>query len=87
MHAITAKAGMVGLTRALAKELAPTITVNCVVPGTIDTVRGFAAGGNAGRASLPDNLAGRPADRKRLPRWCAISARRRRASSPGRRSM
>ena len=59
VHAITAKAGMVGLTRALAKELAPTITVNCVVPGSIDTVRGFAAGGNAGRASLPDNLAGR----------------------------
>jgi 3-oxoacyl-[acyl-carrier protein] reductase len=59
VHAITAKAGMVGMTRALAKELAPTVTVNCVVPGTIDTVRGFAAGGNAGRASLPDNLAGR----------------------------
>ena len=59
VHAVTAKAGMLGLTRALAKELAPTITVNCVVPGTIDTVRGFAAGGNAGRASLPDNLIGR----------------------------
>ncbi|MEJ0019790.1 MAG: SDR family oxidoreductase [Acetobacteraceae bacterium] len=60
VHAITAKAGMVGMTRALAKELAPAVTVNCVVPGTIDTVRGFAAGGNAGRASLPDNLMGRP---------------------------
>jgi 3-oxoacyl-[acyl-carrier protein] reductase len=60
VHAITAKAGMVGMTRALAKELAPTVTVNCVVPGTIDTVRGFAAGGNAGRASLPDNLIARP---------------------------
>ena len=41
VHAVTAKAGMVGMTRALAKELAPTVTVNCVVPGTIDTVRGF----------------------------------------------
>jgi 3-oxoacyl-[acyl-carrier protein] reductase len=60
VHAITAKAGMVGMTRALAKELAPTVTVNCVVPGTIDTVRGFAAGGNAGRAHLADNLTGRP---------------------------
>jgi len=60
VHAVTAKAGMLGMTRALAKELAPTITVNCVVPGTIDTVRGFAAGGNAGRAHLPDNLIGRP---------------------------
>jgi 3-oxoacyl-[acyl-carrier protein] reductase len=59
VHAVTAKAGMLGMTRALAKELAPTVTVNCVVPGTIDTVRGFAAGGNAGRASLPDNLIGR----------------------------
>jgi 3-oxoacyl-[acyl-carrier protein] reductase len=60
VHAITAKAGMVGMTRALAKELAPDVTVNAVVPGTIDTVRGFAAGGNAGRAHLPDNLMGRP---------------------------
>ncbi|HZC95245.1 MAG TPA: SDR family oxidoreductase [Bradyrhizobium sp.] len=59
VHAVTAKAGMLGLTRALAKELAPDITVNTVVPGSIDTVRGFAAGGNAGRAHLPDNLAGR----------------------------
>ena len=59
VHAVTAKAGMLGMTRALAKELAPTVTVNCVVPGTIDTVRGFAAGGNAERAHLPDNLIGR----------------------------
>jgi 3-oxoacyl-[acyl-carrier protein] reductase len=60
VHAVTAKAGILGPTRALAKELAPDVTVNTVVPGSIDTVRGFAAGGNAGRASLPDNLAGRP---------------------------
>jgi 3-oxoacyl-[acyl-carrier protein] reductase len=39
-HVITAKAGLVGLTRALAHDLAPHgITVNCVVPGLIDTVR------------------------------------------------
>ena len=37
-HVITAKAGLIGLTRALAHELAP-ITVNCVVPGLIDTQR------------------------------------------------
>jgi 3-oxoacyl-[acyl-carrier protein] reductase len=56
VHAVTAKAGMIGLTRALAKELAPhNITVNTVVPGSIDTVRGFAAGGNSGRAALPDS--------------------------------
>lgn len=41
-HVITAKAGLAGLTRALAIDLAPHhITVNCVVPGTIETVRGL----------------------------------------------
>ncbi|HEY0184474.1 MAG TPA: SDR family oxidoreductase [Rhodopila sp.] len=60
VHAVTAKAGMVGLTRALAKELAPdAITVNTVVPGSIETIRGAAAGGNHGRSILPDSLAGR----------------------------
>ncbi len=60
VHAITAKAAMAGLTRALAKELAGNnITVNTVVPGSIETVRGFAAGGNSGRASVPDSPLGR----------------------------
>ena len=41
-HVITAKSGIAGLTRALALDLAPhDITVNCVVPGTIETVRGI----------------------------------------------
>ena len=41
-HVITAKAGIAGLTRALALDLAPQlVTVNCVVPGTIETVRGL----------------------------------------------
>jgi 3-oxoacyl-[acyl-carrier protein] reductase len=31
----TAKAGMIGLTRSLAKELAPGITVNAVAPGLV----------------------------------------------------
>ena len=39
-HVIAAKAGLAGLTRALAHDLAPhNITVNCVAPGLIETVR------------------------------------------------
>ncbi|HYN13778.1 MAG TPA: SDR family oxidoreductase, partial [Burkholderiales bacterium] len=41
-HVIAAKAGLAGLTRALALDLAPhQITVNCVVPGRIETLRGL----------------------------------------------
>ena len=41
-HVIAAKAGLAGMTRALALDLAPQgITVNCVVPGLIETVRGL----------------------------------------------
>src|SRR6266581_1952304 len=55
-HVITAKAGIAGMTRALALDLAPRrITVNCVVPGTIETVRGLPG------APL------RPRDRRGLP--------------------
>ena len=40
VHVVTAKAGLVGLTRALAHDLAADgVTVNCVAPGMIDTVR------------------------------------------------
>lgn len=33
----TAKAAVIGLTRSLAAELAPTVRVNCVCPGLVDT--------------------------------------------------
>ena len=40
VHVVTAKAGLVGMTRALAHDLAEHgITINCVSPGLIDTVR------------------------------------------------
>jgi 3-oxoacyl-[acyl-carrier protein] reductase len=40
VHVVTAKAGLEGLTRALAHDLSPEgITVNCISPGMIDTVR------------------------------------------------
>jgi len=55
-HVVAAKAGLSGLTRALALELAPHgITVNSVVPGTIETVRGL--------PGAPE----RPAHRQGLP--------------------
>jgi 3-oxoacyl-[acyl-carrier protein] reductase len=44
-HVVAAKLGLVGLTRALAHDLAPdAITVNCVVPGLIATKRGASSG-------------------------------------------
>ncbi|MDQ6618193.1 MAG: SDR family oxidoreductase [Pseudomonadota bacterium] len=41
-HVVAAKAGLAGFTKGLALDLAPDrITVNCVVPGRIGTVRGM----------------------------------------------
>ncbi len=67
-HVITAKAGMIGLTRALAADLAgDNITVNCVVPGLIDTSRDPSAALPShhqvsrtlvGRLGKPDEIAG-----------------------------
>jgi 3-oxoacyl-[acyl-carrier protein] reductase len=60
-HVSASKAGLEGLVRAMAVELAPHgIRCNCVAPGAIDTVRGAAAG------AMPDTLreAGIPLGRK-----------------------
>jgi 3-oxoacyl-[acyl-carrier protein] reductase len=52
-HVVTAKAGLAGLTRALAHDLAADhITVNSVIPGMIETKRG---GGSS--AALPAHFA------------------------------
>ncbi|MFZ4809206.1 MAG: SDR family NAD(P)-dependent oxidoreductase [Hyphomicrobiaceae bacterium] len=68
-HVVTAKAGLVGLTRALAHDLAPfAITVNNVAPGMMDTTRGASAGHQqprhhatqqtlVGRRGRPDEIA------------------------------
>lgn len=53
-HYSAVKAGLIGLTRALAKEVGPShITVNCVAPGVIDTPMN-AALSDADRACLAD---------------------------------
>jgi 3-oxoacyl-[acyl-carrier protein] reductase len=61
VHVVTAKAGLVGLTRALAHDLAPhQVTVNCVSPGMIDTVRkGSSTSGTPQHHSLHKPLLGR----------------------------
>ncbi len=66
-HVLTAKAGLVGFTRALAHDLAADgITANCVVPGAIDTARPASSpnpahhlthGTIAGERGKPDDVA------------------------------
>lgn len=59
-HVVAAKAGVVGLTRALAFDLAPFgVTANCVVPGLIDTQRGRSGQGSRALAAARVPLAGR----------------------------
>ena len=66
-HVTTAKLGLVGFTRGLAHDLAADrITVNCVVPGAIDTARAASAakpahhlthGTISGERGRPENVA------------------------------
>ena len=58
-HVVAAKAGLVGLTKALAHDLAgDKIMVNCVVPGLIDTVRKASSSVNPGHHALHHTLTG-----------------------------
>lgn len=53
VHVAAGKAGLVGLTKGLARELAPDgITANCVVPGLIDTPRDHTPSAHAALPSL-----------------------------------
>lgn len=66
VHYSASKAGIIGLTRALAKELGPSgITVNCVAPGVIETEMNAALNADT-RAALCDETPleciGRPED-------------------------
>jgi 3-oxoacyl-[acyl-carrier protein] reductase len=59
-HVVSAKAGLDGLTKALAVELAPKgITVNLVSPGLIDTVRGKSSTQNPDHHKKHATLVGR----------------------------
>jgi 3-oxoacyl-[acyl-carrier protein] reductase len=59
-HVVAAKAGLVGLTRALAHDLAPQgVTVNCVVPGLIETRRTESSGALSGHEGRRETLLGR----------------------------
>ncbi len=60
-----AKAGVLGLTRGLAKELAPTVTVNAICPGAIETKltqQMLAANSEAVIRSIPLGRYGTPED-------------------------
>jgi 3-oxoacyl-[acyl-carrier protein] reductase len=63
-HVLTAKAGIIGFTRALALEFAGRgITVNCIVPGGIGGIRSATSGPAAappapvGREGIPEDVA------------------------------
>ena len=76
-HVVTAKAGLDGLTKALAVELAARdITVNLVAPGLIDTERD---GPEPEHRKTRTRCSVAAAARRTSPPWCVISPGPRRA--------
>jgi 3-oxoacyl-[acyl-carrier protein] reductase len=76
-HVIAAKAGLAGLTRALAHELASHhITVNCVAPGMIETARTGAEPAHHAGKTPPVGRKGTPEEVATLVRFlCGPGAR------------
>lgn len=68
VHYCASKAGVIGLTKALAVELAPTVTVNAICPGPVDTPMM-----EAEIAWFPDPAAARQGSIDRVPmkRWAS----------------
>ena len=66
IHVVAAKAGLVGMTKALALELAPEVTVNCIAPGRIeddaDSPEERAAGSKRAGQSIPLGRSGSTRD-------------------------
>jgi 3-oxoacyl-[acyl-carrier protein] reductase len=71
-HVVAAKGGLAAMTKAVALDLAAhNITVNCVVPGTVDTVRGL-----PGAPPRPDHRVSLPpAGRRGAPEEIAAMVR------------
>jgi 3-oxoacyl-[acyl-carrier protein] reductase len=76
-HVIAAKAGLVGLTRALAHDLAPHgVTVNCVSPGMIATTREGQEPAHHATHAPPVGRRGKPEEIAALVRFlCGPDAR------------
>lgn len=69
-HVVASKAGLIGLTKALALEYAANnITVNAVSPGLIDTARRGAEPRHYGRQSIPVGRRGRPEEVAAMVRY------------------
>lgn len=73
----SAKAGILGMTRALAKELGPSILVNAIVPGVIETELGNpltrSRGAEIARAGIALRRMGKPDDVAQLVAFLASS--------------